>query len=257
MKREPRPIPMDRIDAVLFDLDGTLIESDDHWVEKVAARLAFVRHLPFHPNPTALARWLVMAGETPSNYALLAMEHLGLGTSFFGLADRLRRSRGLATRDRAPIVAGSDVLLRTLAARYRLAVVTTRARAEAMAFLECGGLGPFFEAVITRQEVLRLKPHPEPIRAAARLLNTVPERCLMIGDTVNDVLAARRAGAYAIGVLSGFGTRYELERAGADLILDRAADLLCHPTWTQGLAPLSPATPGVPCPGLLAGRETP
>ncbi|MHB1318303.1 MAG: HAD family hydrolase [Anaerolineae bacterium] len=229
--REPRPLPMERISAVLFDLDGTLIESDDRWVEQLASRLSFLRRL--HPtiDLAAVARWMVMAGETPSNYVLSALEHMGLKTSLFGLTDRLRRARGLATKGESATVAGSERLLRTLVGRYRLAVVTTRGRPEATAFLEHSGLRPYFEAVVTRQDVLRMKPHPEPVRTAAKLLGVPTGACLMIGDTVNDMLAARRAGAYAIGVLSGFGERRELEKAGADLILERPADLLLQTFW--------------------------
>ncbi|NLT73252.1 MAG: HAD family hydrolase [Chloroflexi bacterium] len=232
---EPRPIEMDRMRAVLFDLDGTLIESDDRWVEKIAARIGFLRRLHHAIDPEVIARWLVMRVETPSNYALSAIEHLGLKTSFFGLSDRLRRARGLATQDNSRTVAGSEQLLRALEHRYRLAVVTTRARPEALAFLERSGLRSFFEIVITRQDVLRMKPHPEPVRTAARKLGVLANQCLMIGDTVNDVLAARRAGAFAIGVLSGFGERPELERSGADLILPCAADLLAEPIWPTPL----------------------
>ena len=226
---EPRPLPMEKIQAVLFDLDGTLIESDDHWVDKIAARLAFLRRIWQRADPVALARWIVMTAETPSNYLLSAVEHLGLRTSFFGLADRLRRARGLATQEHSAMVEGSRELLDALHGRYRLAVVTTRARAEALAFLAHSGLEAYFEAVITRQDVLRMKPHPEPVRKAAKLLKVTPDVCLMVGDTTNDVLAARRAGAYAIGVLSGFGERCEMERAGADLILERASELLAEP----------------------------
>ncbi len=231
--RDPRPIPMQEIRAVLFDLDGTLIESDDHWVGKIAARLAFLQRVWRRAEPVAIARWIVMAAETPSNYLLSAIEHLRLKTSFFGLTDRLRRARGLATQEQSATVEGSRELIEALHGRYRLAVVTTRARADALAFLAHSGLEAYFEAVVARQDVLRMKPHPEPVRKAAKLLDVTPEVCLMIGDTTNDVLAARRAGAYVIGVLSGFGERRELERAGADLILDRAGELLAEPYWLQ------------------------
>jgi HAD superfamily hydrolase (TIGR01509 family) len=224
---------MESIRAVLFDLDGTLIESDDRWVEKIAGRLAFVRRLHRGIDPAAVARWMVMTGETPSNYLLSALEHLGLKTSLFGLTDRLRRARGLATKGESATVSGSEQVLQALEGRYRLAVVTTRARPEAIAFLEHSGLSHYFQAVVTRQDVLRMKPHPEPVKTAAKLLGVPAEACLMIGDTINDILAARRAGAYAIGVLSGFGERRELERAGADLILNRAADMLSQTFWLE------------------------
>lgn len=228
---QPRPLPLDRIQAFLFDLDGTLIESDDRWVAQLAARLAPLKRLSQSIDTEALARWLVMTAETPSNYFLSALEHLGLSSNLFGLADKIRRARGLATRELAEMVRGSRELLETLAPHYKLAVVTTRARPEAFAFLQGNGLDKFFQAVITRQDVLRMKPHPEPILRASKRLGAPPEACVMVGDTRADILAARRAGAYAIGVLSGFGQRHELERAGADLILDRAADLLNTPMW--------------------------
>jgi phosphoglycolate phosphatase-like HAD superfamily hydrolase len=167
-----------------------------------------------------------MASETPTNYFMSLLEHLGLGSSFFGLADLLRRSKGLATRQDSELVEGSGALLEVLEGHYGLAVVTTRARPEAYAFIQHAGIERFFPVVITRQDVLRMKPHPEPVRKAAALLGVNPEECLMIGDTVPDMRAARRAGAIAVGVLSGFGERPELERAGAQLILERAAQIL-------------------------------
>jgi phosphoglycolate phosphatase len=219
---EHQPL-FDGVEAVLFDLDGTLVETDNHWVESLERRLRPLQKALPRLDPHALARWLVIAIETPSNIAISTLEHVGLDSHFLGLADRVRRSKGLATREGSEAVEGSAELLTALAARYKLAVVTTRARPEAAAFLEQLGLAAFFPVVVTRQDVLRMKPHPEPVRKAARLLGVPPERCIMVGDTVPDVRAARRAGAWAVGVLSGFGERQEMERAGAHLILDRAA----------------------------------
>jgi phosphoglycolate phosphatase len=214
------------IQAILFDLDGTLIETDNRWVEVLAQKLVPLKRLLPRLDAHALARKLVMASETPTNYLMSLLEHLGLGSSFFGLADLLRRSKGLATRENSELVEGSEALLEALQGRYGLAVVTTRARPEACAFMQHSGIERFFPVIVTRQDVLRMKPHPEPVRKAAVLLGVNPEQCLMIGDTVPDIRAARRAGATAVGVLSGFGERPELERAGAHLILERAAQIL-------------------------------
>jgi phosphoglycolate phosphatase-like HAD superfamily hydrolase len=229
--REPRTFDLANIRAVLFDLDGTLIESDDRWVEQLAHRLGFLQRIHRGIDPALVARRVVMVTETPANYLLLGMEHLGISTRFFGLADRMRESRGLATRELSATVQGSERLLEALAGRFALAVVTTRGRPEALAFLDQTGLRRFFPVVITRQDVARLKPHPEPVRTAARLLGTEPGTCVMVGDTVNDVLSARRAGAYAVAVLSGFGEQRELEHAGADIVLDFPVDLLALPGW--------------------------
>ena len=60
---------------------------------------------------------------------------------------------------------------------------------------------------------------------AVKELGAPIERCVMVGDTTVDVSAARAAGAWAVGVLCGFGRRQELEQAGADVILDTTAEL--------------------------------
>jgi len=218
----------DGVRAVLLDLDGTLIETDNRWASVMAQKLEFVKRLFPKADSEALGRSLVMAIETPVNYVMLLCEHLGLGSSFFGLADRLRRSKGLATSERSALVPGTEKLLNALRTRYALAVVTTRARPEAYAFIEQASLSAYFRAVVTRQDVWRIKPHPAPVNKGAELLSVMPSQCIMVGDTTMDVRAARRAGAFAVGVTSGFGTRDELERAGAHLVLDRAVQLLDH-----------------------------
>ncbi len=216
----------DSIEAILFDLDGTLIVANNRWPLQFAARLAPLKRIFPRLDTESLGRRLFGAMEAPANYLLSFLEHMGVDTSFWGLADRLRRSKGLAARgEEAWLGRGSD-LVRALAARYPLAVVTTRRRKEAMAFVQGALLADCFTAIITREDVWRMKPHPEPVRKAARCLGVPVEHCLMVGDTTMDMAAARRAGAWAIGVLSGLGEQRELARAGAHLILHSAEQLL-------------------------------
>ena len=122
------------VQAILFDLDGTLVHTENRWAVKYARKLAFVRKLSPRLDPQTLGRGLVNITEMPVNYLLLVCEHLGISTSFFGLADRLRRSKGLATRGESALIPGSLRLLQSLG-NYRLAAVTTRAQREATAFI--------------------------------------------------------------------------------------------------------------------------
>ncbi len=218
-------IDASRYDAILFDLDGTLIETDNRWAEQLAQRLQWIRRLRPTTDVEALSHALVMSIETPGNYVVSLLERLGLARYLNGIGDRIRRSKGLATQEGHEVVAGSLALLEALQQRFQLAVVTTRARPEAHAFVTGLDMERFFPVVITRQDVLRMKPHPEPLLRAAALLGVSSTRCIMVGDTSMDMRSARRAGALAVGVLSGFGTRAELERGGAQIILDKAADL--------------------------------
>jgi N-acetyl-D-muramate 6-phosphate phosphatase len=212
------------VEAILFDLDGTLIDTDDEAVAALARRLApLARLVPFAPD--VLARRLVMWAETPGNALVTLFDMAGVDDNIFAIGDTLRGWRGLRPRANLPLVPGVEPAVQALARRYRLAIVTTRGRRDVEAFLAGHALAPLFGAVVTRESTRRVKPHPAPIHFVAERLGLPPQRCVMVGDTTVDVRSARAAGAWAAAVLSGFGTRAELERAGAHLVLDSAAQL--------------------------------
>lgn len=211
----------DAVEAVLFDLDGTLMDTDDQAVERLAHRLQKLRW----PNPNKTARWLVMVAETPGNAFITLIDMLGLDAPLRALSDRLYRWCGLRTKDDFRIIVGVQDMLAALQGRYKLAVVTTRSLSDAKAFLDQYGLRHLFEAMATCESTWRLKPHPSPVRHAAKQLGVPVERCVMVGDTTVDVRSGRRAGAQTVAVLCGFGEREELERAGAHVVLEHTARL--------------------------------
>jgi len=209
------------IDAVLFDLDGTLMDTDDQAVESIARWLRRW-HIPY---PDRAARRLIMATE-PAGSALIALvDSLGLDKALFGFADRVRRFRGLRDETHFRIMSGVEDMLKHLGKDYKLGVVTTRSRPEAEAFLNQFGLVSCFQTVVTRETTWRLKPHPAPLLFAARAMNARPERCIMIGDSTVDMKAARRARMIGVGVLCGFGERSQLEKTGARIIVERTAEV--------------------------------
>jgi len=89
------------------------------------------------------------------------------------------------------------------------------------------GVGPDVP-IITRDQVARAKPDPDVFLAAAELLRVPITSSIVVGDSVWDLLAARRAGALGVGLLSGGYGREELESAGAYRIYNDPADLLRH-----------------------------
>ena len=117
-------------------------------------------------------------------------------------------------------------MLKMLAARLTLGVVSARDERSSMAFIDQFDLSSLFKVVVTSQSVRHTKPYPDPMLYAAGKLNIAPGRCLMVGDTTVDIRAARLAGMQSVGVLCGFGREKGLRRAGADLILRSTADLL-------------------------------
>jgi predicted PurR-regulated permease PerM/phosphoglycolate phosphatase-like HAD superfamily hydrolase len=213
------------IDAILFDLDGTLIKPDNEALDNLTRRLQpLQRFLPKRDAAWA-ARRILMSTEGPANSLMTFLARLGLDDTFFDLGDRLRRMQGLHTPLNFRAVDGVGEMLHDLSHRYHLGLITTRCCAHAEAFLKQQGLADLFQVVVGREDTWRIKPHPSPVLHAAERLDLVTERCLLVGDTTTDIYAARSAGARSAGVLCGFGTEAELEGAGADLILNTTSDL--------------------------------
>jgi HAD superfamily hydrolase (TIGR01509 family) len=213
-------LPLEKIEAWLFDLDGTLMDTDDQTVSRLAHRLRFIGQ----QRARRLARRAVMFSETPLNGIATVFDVIGLDPLLFFLHQTLS-GREIPL---FPIIENADRLLHHLHKQKVLGVVTTRSHEEASAFLDQHDLHDYFDLVVTRESTKHLKPNPEPILYAASQLGLSPEQCAMVGDTPVDILSARRAGAWSIGVLCGFGERYELERSGAHLILASTSDLLPH-----------------------------
>lgn len=215
------------IDAVLFDMDGTIIETDDANVARWGRR--FARVTRSHEKAETLARRFVMAIESPGNTLFTLLDLTGLDTPVLRALIALNSGSGLP--EEIPPIAGVDETVRHLAERYQLGVVSTRTVEETEFYLKALGVRECFDVIAGRDTTWRIKPHPEPVRWAARQLGVDPTRCLMVGDTTVDMRSGVRAGAWACGVLCGFGERAELERAGADVILEHTALL---EEWLDG-----------------------
>ena len=219
---QPTPIPFQDIQAILFDMDGTLIDTDNQAVLKVSRWLQ-----PILGERTAqYVRWLLMQVESPTNALITLADklHLDEPLKWFTTWQHSRRKDPFISN--FEIIPGVLEMLHALPERYRLGIVTTRSRHQIEGFLaQFPDIAPRFEVTCGSQDTRRLKPHPSPIQEAARRLSLPESACLMVGDTSVDMHSARRAGAWRIGVLCGFGREAELRRAGAQAILPSTADL--------------------------------
>jgi phosphoglycolate phosphatase-like HAD superfamily hydrolase len=209
-----------RARAVLFDLDGTLADTDDEYVRRAGALIRRLAFLFPQRDPTRFLRWSMMVAETPLNLIMGLPDWLGIDAPLARAADWLAERRGPRTSAHFVLIDGVAAMLSALGERYPLALVTARGARPTREFLAQFGLEGKFGAVISAQSAPHTKPYPDPVQWAARALAVPVENCVMVGDTTVDILAGRRAGAQTIGVLCGFGDRAELERTGANLILD-------------------------------------
>lgn len=218
------PLDTARIAAILFDVDGTLSDTDNRWVQRVNRPLQLFRALFPYRNTLPAARWLVMALETPGNWAFELLDRMHLDDEARRLASRLARRERNQNGDYS-LIPGAAEMLAELDGRYPLAIVSARGEQATQRFLEANNLTAHFGAVATALTCRYTKPFPDPILWAAGKLGVPPEACLMVGDTTVDVRAGKAAGAQTVGVLCGFGREGELRRAGADLILQSTAQL--------------------------------
>jgi phosphoglycolate phosphatase len=214
-----------RVGAVLFDIDGTLADTDDASVQRLARWLTPLRRALPKRDPAAFARRLIMAAESPGNRLLGWLDRSGLDERIGPFLDLLHTLRGERAHRDWTLVPGVERLLERLAKEYPLAIVTARERHSSESFLEVSGLGDYFACVVTARTCRRSKPHPAPLLFAAEQLGVPPRDCIMVGDTPVDIYAGLAAGVQTVGVLCGFGEREELRRAGAHLLLASTADL--------------------------------
>ena len=190
--------------TILFDLDGTLIDSTEAILESF--HYAFEKEkFQFNGNDEEI--------KSHIGYPLDIM-FANLGVS----EDRVTDFVNSYKENYQKISEAKTVLLdfakESVIEAYkfaRLAVVTTKTTQYSIPLLKNLGIFEYFETIIGRQEVKNPKPDPEPIEVALKNMNLEPSReVFMIGDTKLDLIAANRAGISSCGVLCGYGYKKEL-----------------------------------------------
>jgi len=225
LQKEP---PMRNETAFLFDLDGTLVDSVYQHV------LAWKQALD--ADGIELSVWRIhrrigMSGGLFMNQLLRETHeaHESIAPERIARLQKLHADAYRRHADQVRPLPGARALLDTLtAAQVPWAIATSGRLATASVNLQALGVDPAVSTVVTRDEVRHAKPDPDLFIAAALRLNVPIERCLVVGDSVWDMLAAQRCRALGIGLQSGgYGTE-ELQRAGALRVYEDPADLLDH-----------------------------
>jgi len=213
-------------DAVLFDLDGTLIDT----TPLILASFRFVEQE--HRGPRRLERdWLEGLGTALRDQLREYVFHQGLWLG----AEEAETDRMLATYRRfnraqhdrlAQPFAGVEALLQELQRRrYELAVVTSKSRDMARRGLELFGLSRYFSAFVGLEDTALHKPNPDPVLLGASRLGVEPARALYVGDAPADLGAAQAAGmGFGAAQWGGLDLLHSLD--GATARLQRPADLL-------------------------------
>ena len=208
----------------LFDLDGTLIDSV---YQHVIAWHAALSKLDIDLSVWRIHRRIGMSGGLFLS-ALTRETGVKLSEADVAMLQQAHAEGYLAQADSVRALPGAAELLHALTAHgVRWAIATSSYRYTAGHALGLLGL-PEDTPMITRDMVRRAKPDPDLFLAAAALLEVDPRHAFVVGDSVWDLLAARRAGAIGIGLMSGGYGREELERAGAYRVYADPADMLAR-----------------------------
>jgi HAD superfamily hydrolase (TIGR01509 family) len=208
----------------VFDLDGTLVDSVYQHV------LAWQEALELGGIELAVWRIHRRIGMSGGLFVGALLRETGQPVDAELIA-RLQQAHTEAYRRRAGelrlLPGARELLARLTGTGVPWAVATSGEMAAARPALELLGV-PAGVPVVTRDQVAHAKPDPDLFLAAAERLGVDVADTVVVGDSVWDLLAARRARALGIGVLSGGYGREELERAGAYRVYEDPADLLVH-----------------------------
>jgi HAD superfamily hydrolase (TIGR01509 family) len=182
------------IEAVVFDLDGVIVDSEHLW-DEVREELAHERGGRWHDRAQA-----DMMGMSAPEWSRYMHDVIGLAEPPEEIDEEVVRRLLARYEERLPLIDGAVEAVKRLAGRFRLAVASSSNRRVIEAVLATSGLAPLFEAVVSSEEVARGKPAPDVFLEAARRLDVPPERCAAIEDSGNGIRAAHAAGMRVIAI---------------------------------------------------------
>ncbi|PWA12602.1 pyrophosphatase PpaX [Pueribacillus theae] len=206
-----------KIDTVLFDLDGTLIDTNHLILESFKHTL---QH--FFPDEYEDIDLMPFVGEP------LIESFKRFNSKRAKEMVEIYRKHNLEYHDL--LIQEFDGVFETVQELDRLgiklAVVTNKLRPSALKGLELTKLNQFFDVVITLDDVARAKPHAEPLEKAMALLQSEPETTLMVGDSQFDIEGGKRAGTYTAGVAWSLKGKEFIIAQKPDFIIGKMPELL-------------------------------
>lgn len=219
------PIAFERFGLVLFDLDGTLVDSlpDLTWCgNKMQHQLG----LPARSQDDALA-WVGNGVERLVKRFLTGDMHAEpdeeLLRNGLGLFTRLYADNLSAHSEVYPGV--RDCLQRLQGTALRIGCVTNKPERFSRRLLELLDIDKYFELIVGGDTTPRQKPDPMPLHYAAQHFGLEYDECLMVGDSSNDVAAARAAGFSVVAVPYGYNHGRSIEESNPDLVVDNLVEL--------------------------------
>ena len=200
--------------TILFDLDGTLIESTE---AIVGCFYHSFEELNFDFQGSAEDIKNEIGYPLDVMYATLGVPQDKVWEFVASYKNEYRK----VSEEKTTLLTGAYEAVKLASSFARLGIVTTKTTLYTIPLLENFNIYDYFETIIGRQEVTNPKPHPEPIEKAMESMNITPaDNVYMIGDTKLDLIAAKEAGVKSVGVLCGYGKENDLAQYTQDIFPD-------------------------------------
>lgn len=210
---------MSDIEAVVFDLDCVIVDSEQIW-DEVREELARERGGRWHPEAQA-----DMMGMSAPEWSRYMHEVIGLAESPEKINAEVVRRLLERYAVELPLIDGAAEAVERLARSFRLALASSSNRVVINAVLAESGLAAHFDATVSSEEVARGKPAPDVFLEAAHRLDVMPARCAAIEDSANVIRAAHAAGMHVIAIPNRLYRPPLAALALADEVLESFADL--------------------------------
>jgi len=188
--------------TILFDLDGTLIDSTEAILESF--HNSFKVHNRAHPTDAAIK--VLIGHPLDVMYRDLGIEEEMVWT----FVDTYKEHYRVISTQKTVLLKGAREAVLEASKFATLGIVTTKTGKYSQILMEHFGLMQYFEVLIGREDVTYPKPHAEPILKAMKQLNASKNKCWMIGDTRMDLESANNSGIKSVGVTSGYDKEEEL-----------------------------------------------
>jgi HAD superfamily hydrolase (TIGR01509 family) len=207
------------IDAVVFDLDGVLLDSEQVW-DEAREQLAKERGGRWHDRAQQ-----DMMGMSSPEWSAYMHETIGLPEPPEEINREVVERLTSIYRDHLPVIPGAREAIERLAAHWPLGLASSSNRELIDLVLDLLGVAQLFEATVSSEEVARGKPAPDVYLEAARRLGVDPSRAAAVEDSRNGILSAKEAGMRVIAIPNGRFPPGAEALAQADLVLDSPAGL--------------------------------
>ncbi len=207
------------IDAVVFDLDGVIIDSEQLWDE---VREGLARERGGYWSERAQADMMGMSSTEWSRYL---HEVVGLAEPPEDINREVVRRMLDRYSERLPLIDGADDAVKRLAAHWPLGIASSSNRELIDRVLEVSGLAPYFKATVSSEEVERGKPAPDVYFEAARRLGVEPSRSVAIEDSASGIRSAHATGMQVVAIPNRAFPPPDDALALADLVLESIKEL--------------------------------